>query len=167
MTAPDTARMDRVARKAATARLLRRLCCEHDVSAQSLSVLLGVGAPKASRYLDPDSADTLPASDVAVLPPVVLDALLSHWAEQRGRVVVDAPDVTEQPDDLRALAAIVLACGDVSGHFAAAVADGHVTPQEAERVERECGEAISRLVALRERCRFVAAARGDGVRRQR
>lgn len=77
-----------------------------------------------------------------------------------GDAVVELPATSTESDDLRAIADTQREASEAITAGLLAIADGHITRSEGAKLERECDEAIARLLAVRERARL---AQREGV----
>jgi hypothetical protein len=144
--------LDAVNRRRETAKRLRSLFVEHDVSVPQVALDLGIATQGLQRALDPDDdGKHIRAADIEALPPVVRRAFVEHLARGLGCVVADAPRAAEDSGcDLSLIAHVAKELGEVVPKQLAALADGHLDAAEAREVVSECDEAMRALASLRE-----------------
>lgn len=155
---------DRGERQERYARLLRRALDQAESSPAVVCDGLGVSETMLAKYTNHASPTTLQASDVEALPLVVARRILDEAADAHGWAVVERPDPAESTrGGLRRHARLVRELADVTAAHAEALADGHLTAEEAEGLRREIDEALAELLALRELCRSAERERVIGL----
>ncbi|MCC7541936.1 MAG: hypothetical protein IT379_37295 [Deltaproteobacteria bacterium] len=158
--------MDAVQRRRETAKRLRSLFVEHDVSVPQVALDLGIATQGLQRALDPDDdGKHIRAADIVALPPVVRRAFIEHIARGLGCVVADCPPADEDAGcDLSLIAHVAKELGEVVPKQLAALADGHIDAHEARAVMSEIDDSMKALGALRESLMGVVRDRVRVVR---
>ncbi|HQF30277.1 MAG TPA: hypothetical protein PLJ34_02420 [Hyphomicrobiales bacterium] len=127
---------------------------------ESAASITRVSQSQISRAGSTNEMETLPALDViADLEmdtgrPIVTQAL----ARLTGHEVVALPPAGETSPAawMAHLGRLIAEAGDVETALVAALADGRVTPDEAQRLDREADEVIEALVRFKRDARRVA-----------
>ena len=139
-------------RKDAAASALDRALREFDVRRDVLASDLGVCVSKLTAWTTVGSGQSIPASDLPVLPADVLRALIGPALERHGLALVTLPAASSS-SCVKAAARLAREIGDVIGDAYEASADGEVTPAEGAKIEREADEALSALLEVRDAAR--------------
>jgi hypothetical protein len=153
---PRTAREQRIAETAAA---LRHALDTERASFAVVAAWLGLSESELKRCSSPTSGRHLSLADAAGLPPAVLRRVLVWLAEPLGLAVVEVPE-SSGPVDLGTLAAATRETSDVVASALDHHARGHMTRAEGAVLARECDEAISVLLSIREQ---AMQAQREGV----
>lgn len=148
----------------AYSRLLRGWLHDGDVTQDDLADESGTTQQKVSHWLSPKSALLPSIARVRLFPKEMARRSLSWAGEPHNLAVVEMPKVVGTADELRAIATAQRETSEAIAHGLDAMADGHITPAEGARLEKECDEAIAAFLVIRERAR-IAKAQGAFVLR--
>ncbi len=135
-----------------------RRACEDAGTLQHVAEFTRVDQARLSRYGNPDSPE-FPPIDVMLDIDALSggDRCLKAWALLRGFEL----NRTEKGIAVEAMSRHVGAVGKESGELISemceALADGKVTPNEAERIERNAQDVIDNVVNLQADCRRIRA----------
>jgi hypothetical protein len=145
------------------ARTLRATADSLGLSQMDLAAISNVARSVVRRWLDDDDC-TGHAPMRLLLHPQLGPELLARFAAEHGYEISKTPtDLDNTASDVLALATAAQQSSECVAAYAAAIADGSISADERDRVEREATEAIAALSALRARVRAVPAT-GASVR---
>lgn len=132
----NTPAVQRVIRREDWKRFLRGLLAgDSSGTTQALvAALTGASATKVSQWLLAGDSSQMPISEVEVLPDAEFTAITDRLLAKRGRRSVGAAAPQSLEDDFRVMSVIASQSGQVVAHYAAALADGDVSPEEAGKM---------------------------------
>jgi hypothetical protein len=145
-------------RRADVARTLARVLLAHDVTDREVAAATGVAHQHVAEWRDPDSPRSMPFADALALPQRTRLALAELVAGP-GHVVAEVPEGDPSASIAHALEVQRETAEVITAHLAA-IADGHVSRDEAVRLRAEIAQAMRVLVSLDRAC---AIAERDGV----
>ena len=119
----------------------------------SLAPRMGKSATTLSHEVSGTGAAKLGLLDAAKITHLTGDLrILAAFAGNAGQMLVPLPDViTDGSDDcMQRLAGTVQEFGDLCREVAVDLADGVISDNELSRIDKECGQLIASLHALRE-----------------
>lgn len=129
--APTTAQARREARRSGWAVYLHSLLAPTGAVSQAEAArLTGAGLTKVAQWCSPEHPSQMPVSDVEALPEAARIAIVERILGPSYRVARVEADVSIA-DDLRAMSRIAQQSGEVVAHYASALADGTISPEEA------------------------------------
>ncbi|HEU4614367.1 MAG TPA: phage regulatory CII family protein, partial [Kofleriaceae bacterium] len=147
------------------ARVVRLALAACAMTERELADRVGVCVKQIDRWKGTaERIAPIPLHRVASLPEAAQRVIVEALASRLGLVVAEAPPAAELHSDARAIGALARECGEAVGALGDAMADGVLTAGEADRVARECMDAMSALATVMERCREVQRERVVGVR---
>lgn len=145
-------KVQRAIRKDVFAAALDRSIRAHEIRRDVLASDLGVCPSKLVAWTTPGTGQSIPAADIAALPPAVARDVLRSIADALGLGVVELPAASRSSAALAA-ARLARESGEVIADAYEAHADGVVTPAEGARLERQCDDALAALLEVREHAR--------------
>lgn len=115
-------------------------------------------AARLSRCGNPSESEFLPI-DVAMDLDALAgdDRILRAWAELRGYDLVKDERGVRVESMARRVGAVGKESGELLSEMCGAIADGKVTPLEAERIESAAEDVKDNVVRLQEDCRRIRA----------
>ena len=146
--APITAQVRREERRSTWAVFLHGLFAPAGGTSQAEAArLTGAGLTKVAQWCSPEHPSQMPVSDVEALPEEVRVAIVERILGPGYRVArVDRDGGVA--DDMHTLSSIARQGGEVGARYAAALADGNVSPAEAGEllpIVRELARTLSTL----------------------
>lgn len=147
-------REQRQARKTMVARVLALAMLQNRESVAIAAAHAGISETRFRQYEDPESPTSLPFVDALVLPVPVRRAFASWLAEACGCELAErhAPSASVR------VVALAQHAGAALAQVAAALADGHVTRDEADALERAAVKLSSEAQAVIALARQARAA---------
>lgn len=158
--------IERWRRRREGAALLSR-ALDHCQSRAVLSEKQGHRRHHVDRCAHPEEKEQYGLGDVIGLVrdwPEVGRVIVEYLADQLGCDLVDRRQPVSAESDYRSLSDLAKSTGAVVASFASALADGHLTPTEAEQILFESRGAIQRLHGIVDRCKQAIQERGVRVR---
>lgn len=146
--APITAQARREARRSTWAVFLHALLAPTgSVSQAEAARLTGAGLTKVAQWCSPEHPSQMPVSDVEALPEATRVAIVERILGPGFRVARVEGEASVG-DDLRAMARIAQQSGEVVAHYASALADDNVSPDEAGQMLPVVRELMRSLATL-------------------
>ena len=140
---PATPAEMRATSRATASRVLGRALFSEEITQHDLADRCGVPPQKTQLWTDPKKAQAPYVADVPQMPRPIAMALLSWAAEAHRATVVDEIEAGCDLDHMGHLHRILKEGADVSIAYSGALADGHITPAERERIISEIRESIA------------------------
>jgi hypothetical protein len=165
MAERTTARQRREAARAELSRELTRALARHDVTQLELARETGAAGSVVQRWTEPELRETPSIADLRHMPrEVAVD--LCRWAlEPHEHIPAPTHHHETIADDLKHLSELVQDTSELCVHFSRALADGHISPDEAVRGIELAGDAIATIMSLKIRLTEALKVRGEAVRR--
>ncbi len=130
-------------------------CVVHDYpgGAASLAPRMGKGASSLSHEVTATGTAKLGLLDAEKITQLTGDMrILSAFAGNAGMMLVSLPECSEgglSKDAMTRLSEVAMEFAQMCAAVAGSVADGHVTNNELLQIDRDCGELISSVYAMR------------------
>ena len=162
--APITAQARREARRSTWAVFLHALLAPTgSVSQAEAARLTGAGLTKVAQWCSPEHPSQMPVSDVEALPEAARVAIVERILGPGFRVARVEGEASVG-DDLRAMARIAQQSGEVVAHYASALADDNVSPDEAGQMLPVVRELMRSLATLEHDLAATVRERGRRLR---